>query len=311
MKLLQNLSLGGPTVLGALAANDGKPFSVNLIRSDGVLDEQAAGVAEGVVEPYQPLGDAALGLGVLLLFGDEDGRIRRVPLIVSAAGTLAPGLALEAARIAAGATMLSVDAQRADASFGAHVLPLQEGGTLRIRWSDPAQWPARTISAIDILGGTAAMERLAGAAVVIGTSSPEAGPLRPTAISPLTPTVQIQAEALQQILDGQALWRPSLIPRLEIGAMLLLGFTAAFIARTRGPIFVGTSLAGLILLWLTVVAAAFLRARIAIDPAGPALTILIAGNATGAASFAQTRHLKALINRRFEQYLAPEKYWSK
>ena len=147
---------------------------------------------------------------------------------------------------------------------------------------------------------------MAGAAVVIGTSSPEAGALRPTAVSPLTPTVQIQAEALQQILDGQVLHRPSLIPRLEIGAMLLLGFAAAFIARTRGPIFVGAGLAGLVLLWLIVAVAAFLRARIAIDPAGPALAILIAGNAAGAASFAQTRHLKALINRRFEQYLAPD-----
>jgi adenylate cyclase len=297
---------GGPTVLGALAAKGGKPFSVNLIRSEGVLDEQTAGVAEGVVEPYQPLADAALGLGVLSLFGDEDGRIRRVPLIVSAAGTLAPGVALEAARIAAGANMLSVDARRADASFESRSVPLQEGGTLRIRWSDPAQWPARTISAIDILDGSAVLERLAGAAVVIGTSSPEAGALRPTAVSPLTPTVQIQAEALQQILDDQVLRRPSLIPRLEIGAMLLLGFTAAFIARTHGPIFVGAGLAGLVLLWLTVAVATFLRARIAIDPAGPVLAILIAGNAAGAASFAQTRHLKALINRRFEQYLAPD-----
>ncbi|HZM07485.1 MAG TPA: CHASE2 domain-containing protein, partial [Methylocella sp.] len=166
---------GGPTVLGALAANGGKPFSVNMIRSEGVLDEQTAGVAEGIIEPYQPLADAALGLGILSLFGDEDGRIRRVPLIVSAAGTLAPGLTLEAARVAAGANILSIDARRADASFGSRSLPLQEGGTMRIRWSDPAQWPARTISAIDILDGTAALERLAGAAVVIGTSSPEAG----------------------------------------------------------------------------------------------------------------------------------------
>jgi class 3 adenylate cyclase len=118
---------GGPTVLGALAANGGKPFSVNMIRSEGVLDEQTAGVAEGIIEPYQPLADAALGLGVLSLFGDEDGRIRRVPLIVSAAGTLAPGLTLEAARIAAGANILSVDARRADASFGSRSLPLQEG----------------------------------------------------------------------------------------------------------------------------------------------------------------------------------------
>ena len=296
----------GPTVIGALAAKGGKPFSLNLIRAEGVLDEQTAGIAEGVVAPYQPIADAALGLGILSLFGDEDGRIRRVPLIVSAAGTLAPGLALEATRIAAGESILSVDGQHANVRFGARVLPLQEGGTLRLRWSDPAHWPARTISAIDILDGTAALERFAGAAVVIGTSSPEAGALRPTAVGPLTPTVQIQAEALQQILDGQALRRPSATHVFELAAMLLLGIAAAFIARTRGPIFVGAGLAALVLLWLAVAVVAFLKMNIAVDPAGPALAILIAGNAAGAASFAQTRHLKALISRRFEQYLSPD-----
>jgi adenylate cyclase len=296
----------GPSVLGALAANGGKPFSVNLIRSDGVLDEQTAGVANGVIEPYQPLADATLGLGVLSLFGDEDGRIRRVPLIVSAAGTLAPGLMLEAARIAAGANLLSVDGRRAVASFGSRVVPLQEAGTLRIRWSDPARWPARTMSAIDILDGTADLERFAGAAVVIGTSTPEAGALRPTPVSPLTPTVQIQAEALQQILDDQVLRRPALVPRLELGVMLVLGVAAAFIARTRGPIFVGVGLASLVLTWLAVAVVIFLRARIVIDPVGPVLAILVAGNVAGAASFSQTRQLKALINRRFEQYLAPD-----
>ena len=63
----------GPTVIGALAAKGGKPFSLNLIRAEGVLDEQTAAIAEGVVAPYQPLADAALGLGILSLFGDEDG----------------------------------------------------------------------------------------------------------------------------------------------------------------------------------------------------------------------------------------------
>lgn len=71
----------GPTVLGALAAKGDKPFSLNLIRSEGILDEQSAGPVDGVVEPYQPLADAALGLGVLSLFGDADGLIRRVPLV--------------------------------------------------------------------------------------------------------------------------------------------------------------------------------------------------------------------------------------
>lgn len=298
--------MAGPTVLGALAAASGKPFSGNPIRLEGPLGEETAGRVEGVAVPYEPLAEAALGLGILSLFGEEGGMVRRVPLIVSAARTLVPGLALEAARIAAGAAMLGVDGAGRRAAFGSHAVPLSEGGTLRIRWSDPARWPARTMSATEILDGTAALDRLAGSAVVIGSSAPEAGALRPTPAGPLTPTAQIQAEALQQILDGKAFRRPPSMLRIEMGAMLILGFAASLAATARGPVFAVLGLAGLAALWLFAAGAAFLKMQIAADPAGPALAVLVAGNVAAAASFARTRRLKALINRRFEQYIAPD-----
>jgi adenylate cyclase len=296
----------GPTVLGALAAAGDKPSTVNPIQSEGAISEQAVGIVEGVVEPYQPLADAALGLGILSLFGEEGGMVRRVPLVVSAAQTLAPGLVLEAARVAEGANMLTVDGEHAAVKLGSRFVPLGEGGTLRIRWSDPSQWSARTISAIDILDGIAALDRLRGAAILLGASAPEAGALRPTPVSPLTPTVQIHADALQEILDGQALHRPSVISKLEILAMPILGIAASFLAVMQGPVFAVAALAGLVSAWLVIVCALLLETRIVVDPAGPALAILIAGNAAGAASFGRTRRLKALISRRFEQYIASD-----
>ncbi|MCI0735509.1 MAG: adenylate/guanylate cyclase domain-containing protein, partial [Beijerinckiaceae bacterium] len=296
----------GPTVLGGLAARGETPVTVNLIRSEGVLDEQAIGSVDGVAGPYQPLADSALGLGILSLFGEENGLVRRVPLIVSAGRTLAPGLALEAARIAAGANMLTVDGQRARVKLGSRFVPLGERGTLRIHWSDPAKWPGRTISAIDLLEGAAPLERLAGAAIVVGASAPAAGALRPTPAGPLTPTAQIHAEALEGILDEHVIHRPPLISWLEAGAMLVLGLGASLIAVARGPVFAVAGLACLVLAWLVIAVWVFLAARIVIDPAGPALVVLIAGNVAGAASFARTRRLKALISRRFEQYLAPD-----
>lgn len=301
-----NALTAGPSVLGALAGEGGKPVALNLIRSEGVLDAQSIGLVEGVLAPYPPLADAALGLGILSLSGDSDGLIRRVPLIVSAGRTLAPGLALETARIATGALLLIADGRRRAAVFGSQAVPLGESGTLRLAWSDPETWPARTIPAIALLDGTAALDRVKGAAVLIGTSAPEAGALRPTPVGPLTPTVQIQAEALQQILDQQLLQRPPSLARMEMAAMLSLGFAASVLVRSRGPGSTFFCLAALMLAWLALAAAVFAWGRIAADPAGPALAVLLAGNAAAAASFARTRHLKALINRRFEQYLAPD-----
>ncbi|MCI0466803.1 MAG: adenylate/guanylate cyclase domain-containing protein [Beijerinckiaceae bacterium] len=295
----------GRTVLGGLGAQGKTPLTVNFIRTEGNLSEQAAGAIEGVAGPHQPLADAALGLGVLSLFGEENGMVRRVPLILAARQILAPGLALETARIASGANMLTVDGQRGVVKFGSRFVPLAEKGSLRIHWSDPAKWPARTISAIDLLDGAINLQRLAGAAVVVGASAPEAGALRPTPAGPLTPTAQIQAEAVEEILDGNAPYRPRFMPWLENAAMLALSIGAALIAIARGPVFAVAGLACLIFAWIAFAGAALLAAQIAVDPAGPALAALLAGNMAGAASFARTRRLKALISRRFEQYLAP------
>ena len=45
--------------------------------------------------------------------------------------------------------------------------------------------------------------------VLIGSSAPEAGAFLPVAGAPLAPTVQIQAEAIEQILAGRFLMRPA------------------------------------------------------------------------------------------------------
>ena len=48
------------------------------------------------------------------------------------------------------------------------------------------------------------LRRLAGAFVLVGSSAPETGGLRQTATDPLTPSVQVQADAVRQILSGRA-----------------------------------------------------------------------------------------------------------
>lgn len=301
----QSLS-AGPTVLGALAAAGPEPSFLNAIRSEGKLGHASIARVDGVAEPHEPLAGAALGIGVLSLSGEEGGIIRRTPLLVSTGQTIAPGLVLEAARIATGAPILSVDGDRRRVKFGSRFVPLGEDGTMRIRWSAPSQWAARTVSATDVLDGRVPAERFEGAAVLIGASTPEAGALRPTPVSPLTPTVQIQADALQQILDGAALHRPETMPRIEIAAMLVFGLAATYLATAKGPVFGFAGIVTLVIVWLAAATDAFLAASLVTDPAGPALTAVIAGNVAGAASFARTRRLKALISRRFEQYLSPD-----
>jgi adenylate cyclase len=294
-----------PTVLGALAAASPAPFTVNLIRVEGVLDAREVTLTDGFMPPHEPLADAALAIGIQSLFGEDGARVRRVPLLLLGNGILAPSLALEAARVAAGAAIVTVAPDAARLSFGDRSADVAEGGEMRIHWSDPRRWPMRTVSAVDVLKGTVDAGRFSEATVVIGSSAPEAGSLRPTAASPLTPSLQIEAEAIEQLLAGGAPVRHASAAGRELGAMLAIGIIAIILAAWLGPLPAGVGIVALIALWLGICLNAFFAGSL-IDPVGPPAAALIAGNAAAAASFARTLRLKALISQRFAQYLAPE-----
>jgi len=294
-----------PTVLGALAAASPAPFNVNLIRVDGVVEAHEVTMTDGFASPYEPLANAALAIGIQSLFGEDGGRVRRVPLLLLGNGILAPNLALETARTAAGAAMITVAPNAARLSFGDRSADIAEGGQMRIHWSAPSRWPLRTVSALDILEGTVDSSRFFGATIVIGSSVPEAGSLRPTAASPLTPSLQIEAEAIEQLLTGGAPVRPTSAPSMEIAATLGIGIVTICLAAWLGPLPTVAGIVALIALWLGFCLRAFFAGSL-VDPIGPAAAALLAGQVAAGVSFARTVRLKALISQRFAQYLAPE-----
>ncbi|OAI31132.1 hypothetical protein A1351_06540 [Methylosinus sp. R-45379] len=292
----------GQTILAALAGGAAPPAAFNFVEVQEPSSLKYARPISGVIAPHEPLAAEALGLGVSSLFGEEGGVVRRAPLLFSVGDRLVPGLALEATRVAENVAMLSVEGGRLE--IGARRAPLGEGGALRLRWSDPAHWAQRTLSAADLLEGRVAPERLAGQLVIVGASAPQAGALRPTPLGPLTPSVQIHAEAAEQLLAGIAPLRPKHAVAMEVGAALVLAAVAAAVAARVGPMTAFALQSALSAFWIAVAATALIFQNIVLDPAGPPLIVLLSGNIAAAAAFARTRQMKAFISRKFEQYLS-------
>src|SRR5262249_22021022 len=159
--------------------------------------------APGAIGPAAALRDAAPGLGALSLPGDTDGLVRRAPLLVGAGEALLPGWALEAVRQGRGASTYLVGAAPPLLRIGDLVIPLPSDALLRLVPSPAAQWAARTVTAADLVEGRADAGRLAGAIVLIGGSAADLGGFRQTPADPLTPSVQIQADAVAQLLAGR------------------------------------------------------------------------------------------------------------
>jgi adenylate cyclase len=256
----------------------------------------------GGVAPLPPLVDATRGLGALSLPGDADGKIRRVPLLVGAGDATRPGLALEAVRLAKGSPAYFVDVRPQRIIVGDLEMPLPSDGLLRLAGADARKHESRTISAVDVVNGDA-VPRMAGAIALIGGSAPELGGLRETANDPLTPSVEIQADAVEQIFDRRA---PHAVPvGWEFALALMTGLIAVAAASALSPVsgaFLG--LMALAAIWSGAILASLAGDRL-IDPLMPSLGGLFVFMTSSVSSYALVSRREARIRSRFEQHLAP------
>ena len=186
-----------PSLLGFVldTANSGYDLPATPILFRAPISLPGLWRANGVVGPIPTLANAAQGIGALVAAADPDGPIRRVPLLVLAGATVRPGLAVEAIRLAKGAAALVIDA-RGMLIVGPLALPLGRDAMLRLAGLSAVP----VIPAARLIDDPAARTTLTGRIVLIGSSAPEVGGLRVTPTSPATPSVQIQAAAIEAIL---------------------------------------------------------------------------------------------------------------
>jgi adenylate cyclase len=248
--------------------------------------------AAGAIGPTPPLAAAARGLGVLSLPGSTDGAIRQVPLFV------AVGRAF-------GASSYLIEDEPATLVVGSRRLTLPRNGLLRIAPGPPRRRVVRTLSAIDVIEGRADRGRLKDALILVGGSAPELNGLRKTPEDPLTPSVQIQADAVEQMvadrvpspLTAASLAQP--LTLLAIGALAVV--LGAALSPAAGSAILGSTIA---LLWIAAIAMSMLADRL-VDPLTPSIAAALVFAMTAGTAYSVTRRREALVHHRLEQHLAP------
>ena len=275
------------------------------IVSRGALPFDDLWQAAGAIGPTPPLGAAASGLGALSLPGSADGAIRQVPVFVTAGHILMPGLAAEALRLASGASSYLIEGEPPTLVVGSRRVALSRNGLLRLVPVAPWRRVARTISAIEVLEGRAEGERLAGALVLLGGSAPELGGLRKTPADPLTPSVQIHADAVEQMVAGRVPRPLAAAPIVQPLTVLVIGALAVMFGAALSP---GTGTAILIaavaLLWIAAIAVSGLADRL-VDPLTPSIAAMLVFAVTAGTAYSLTRRQEAFVRHRLEQHLAP------
>lgn len=167
---------------------------------------------------------------------DFDGVSRRVPLLVEHDGNYYEALSLAVLRRyldpawlrpvfpAPGAAMEWLEVRNAERSWR---IPVDENAAVLI----PYRGPERSfpyLSAVDVLQGKVAADRLAGRIVLVGTSAPGLMDLRATPVGATYPGVEIHANLIAGMLDGQLREKPGFVLAAE--TLLLLAFGGLLIA---------------------------------------------------------------------------------
>lgn len=191
-----------------------------------------------VVASLPILDGAALGHGLVNGDRDPDGVLRRVPLVAWAGGALTPGFALELVRVAEGVGRIGLEGAhgRLEAvRVGPLRVPATPDGQLEMRFGD---WrKTQTISAADVLRQGLPKDLFARQIVLIGVTSAGASDVTNTPRARAIDSVYVQAQAVDAILRGAGLHRPSWMGWAEWGLGLSLVAAAGFgVPRLPPPV---------------------------------------------------------------------------
>ena len=235
--------------------------------------------AQDVVCNLDHLARAAPQSGFLNGQPDSDGRLRRLPLMISYRQAVYPSLAL-AALLVDGDQQVTTPVKQIAGSqclvAGSHTIPVDQNGNLRIRFTSQ-QSQLRHLSAGTILSGETPVSDLNDCVVVVGLNATGLSNTQQTPGNGRFTAVDIHAQAIETIL-AQAFIRchKSIVFAEVILAILLGGLFSLSIARLA---FVPTTMlgaAGIAGFWGTA-QLLFNSRQILISPLLPTATILATG----------------------------------
>jgi adenylate cyclase len=185
----------------------------------------------GLLRNVLPLEEAAAGRGLFSINPENDGIVRRVPVIMVAQGALVPSLSMEMLRVVSGSSAILVRVDEAGVQAVAVPgleVPTDRNGQLWVHFNKHD--PARFVSAKDVLQGTVPPDRMRGRLVLIGTSAIGLLDLKTTPVEAAMPGVEVHAQILESVLNKSLLVNPNYAIGAELAAAVLIGLAIIIVA---------------------------------------------------------------------------------
>jgi serine phosphatase RsbU (regulator of sigma subunit)/CHASE2 domain-containing sensor protein len=218
-----------PAVLGLAGTNEETGMSVRAAPVTVKTSRPGSDIRrslvqfDGALTSIDELNQQAAGWG-LMSVDPTRGIVRRIPLVASVQGTLVPTMGVEMLRVAYRAPTIGLTAAGysvTSLTVGATRIPTEADGTVRIHFSRHRN--DRFVSAYDVLRGEVDGALLRKQLVIIGVTGFGLEEFHDTPLGERMSGSEIQAQLLENLLDGTLLRRPSWAPMAEALLVALLG----------------------------------------------------------------------------------------
>lgn len=257
---------------------------------------------------------AAAGSGHFNPMVDFDGSTRRIPMVVEYQGSYFEALSLAVVRTLLGGAELTAQAPAAGAPIEWLDITTPQGRlSIPIDGDAAALVPYRGrersfhyVSAADVLERSIPRESLAGRIVLIGTTAPGLNDLRTTPVGSSYPGVEIHANMISGILDGEVKEKPNYILAADAVGVLLAGGLLAFALPFLSPL-----KGGVLMVILTAASLGFNlfmwdAGNIVLPYASIAVTLLLVYSVNTSWGYFAEAKLKRQFTELFGQYVPPE-----
>lgn len=208
---------------------------------------------------------------------DNDGMLRRVPLLIQHQGVIYPHLALATfmRSLKIDSATIEEDRNGPVIHVGKHFIPINKSGFALLRFNGrPHLYPA--ISALDVLNGSFHAADIKGKIVFVGSSAVALNDLHSTIFDSQFPGLKSQAVIMENIMADSFIREPSWTGTAILLACIATGLmVSALFIFLREPlqICVGTTLlAGIILL---ISLSLFQSAGIFLSPGAPVMVTMV------------------------------------
>jgi serine/threonine-protein kinase len=205
--------------------------------------------ASRITRPYHDLSKKAGALGHINLIGDKDGIVRKIPLLITYQDRNFVSFALQVARKYSGGRLKDIKIEPDKIVIGHLQIPTEKNHRMLIDYSGQNA-NIQQISFVDVIDGKVDAKIFRKKVVLLGVTAEGLSQHYYTPTGSNVSGLEIEAAAVENIINAKYISRPSWVFFLEILTLLYFGFFLLFVIPRVAPQ-IGAMILGIFLLtWI-------------------------------------------------------------